>query len=227
MSILGVPAGSLIVSCQAPTGSALDSPTVISALAGAAAEGGAKAVRIEGVADVAQVRRTIDIPILGILKIRREGGRPLITPDFESSRMIAAAGADMIAIEASNELHAEHVALRMLIRAIHDDLGLPVMADISTVEEAHRAAECGADWVGTTLSGYTSATTHLPHDAPDFELLAAMVGAGIPAVLEGHVRTPDDVAAARAIGARAIVVGTAITNTRAITAAFDARSPVS
>ena len=218
--------GALIVSCQAPAGTALDSPSVISALASAAEEGGAGGVRVEGVDDIAHVARRVGVPIIGLLKTRSTG-RPLITPDFASCQAIAEAGAHMIAVEASREVHPHDDDVRTLIARIHDELGLPVMADISTLDEATRAAQAGADWVGTTLSGYTAATASGSGDLPDFDLLEAMIRLGIPSVLEGGVKAPEEVSVARRLGARAVVVGTAITDARAITAAFNrSSSPV-
>lgn len=220
-SILDLPTGALIVSCQAPPGSAIDDPHIIAAIAREAIEGGALALRIEGVANNVAVRATISEPVIGLLKRRRPIGRPHITVDLDACRSIAETGVDMIALDASVEVHPDDDAFRSLLAQVRGELAVPIMADVSTFAEAERAMDAGADWVGTTLSGYTPDTADRNGGDPDFALLAELVAAGYPAVLEGHVRTPEHVTRARLLGARAIVVGTAITNPRQITAAFD------
>ncbi|MEZ3159514.1 putative N-acetylmannosamine-6-phosphate 2-epimerase [Microbacterium sp. BWT-B31] len=216
--------GALVVSCQAPRGSAIDVPLTIAAIAEETVAGGAEGLRIEGVDDIAAVRRALPhTPIIGLLKQLRHGPRPLITIDQRACDDTALAGADMIALDASIEAHPHPDDVRRLIDHVHRVLELPVMADVSTLEEAQRARDSGADWVGTTLSGYTPYTRADDSHAPDLALLRDMIALGIPAVLEGHVSTPADVAEARLLGARVIVVGTAVTNPRAITAALNAQ----
>jgi N-acylglucosamine-6-phosphate 2-epimerase len=86
-----------------------------------------------------------------------------------------------------------------------------LMADVATLKDGIPAAELGADLVATTLYGYTD-TTRKRH-GPAFELLRDLVRqVKIPVVLEGWVRTPDEVRKAFDLGAYAVVVGTVITN---------------
>ena len=47
------------------------------------------------------------------------------------------------------------------LRRIKEELGVPVLADIATVEEAVQAAQAGADAVLSTLRGYTPETHHV------------------------------------------------------------------
>jgi N-acylglucosamine-6-phosphate 2-epimerase len=78
-----------------------------------------------------------------------------ITPQFCHAETIAQAGADVIAIDATNRLRPEGETLETLIHRIHTELGKPVMADVDTLEAAIAAEKAGADLVGTTLYGYT------------------------------------------------------------------------
>ena len=84
------------------------------------------------------------------------------------------------------------------------------MADVDTLEAAIAAAAAGADLVGTTLYGYTTATcTLIP---PGFDLLAAIVERlNLPIVCEGGVASPALARQAIELGADIVVVGTAIT----------------
>lgn len=92
------------------------------------------------------------------------------------------------------------------------------MADISTAVEAVTALESGADYVSTTLSGYTSYSPQL--EGPDLELISDLAGRGIQPVAEGRIRTPAEAKEALERGAFAVVVGSAITRPEVITKWF-------
>jgi N-acylglucosamine-6-phosphate 2-epimerase len=96
--------------------------------------------------------------------------------------------------------------------------GILVMADISVFDEGVRAWESGADLVATTLSGHTRKSQG--RGKPDLELVSNLAEAGVRVVCEGHIRTPQHVAAAFEHGAFCVVVGTAITDPLEITSWF-------
>ena len=210
--------GRLIVSCQALAGSPLRDPRTIAALAQCAERGGAGGVRIDGPDDVAAVRGTLTIPIIGIYNIR--GASPVdITPTFDAGRAVARAGAEIVAVQATEERAATPDRLPELIARLHGECRVLVMADVSTLQEGLDAAAAGADLVATTLSGYTP---HSPKSqGPDFDLVGELArGVSIPVVAEGRIRTPEEAARAIRAGAWAVVVGRAITMPEAITEEF-------
>lgn len=219
--------GGVIVSCQAPEGSPLRQPSIMAAMAQAGALAGAVGIRANGPADVAAIRAVVDLPIVGIDK--RPDIDPLvyITPSIESVAGLVDAGADLVAIDATlrprNGGGAPSAA--ELLAQIHAAYpGLPVMADVSNVPEGVAAAAARADIVATTLSGYTGEA--VPADGPDIELIAALVAAqDRPVVAEGRFATPEQVAAAFAAGAHAVVVGTAITDALALARRFVGAAP--
>ena len=200
----------LIVSCQAPSDSPLHEPSVIAAMAEAAVNQGAAGVRIDTPAHIAAVRSRISLPIIGIWKQVLPGFEVYITPRFEDAAAIAAAGADIIAIDATLRNRPNGETVKTLIARIHNELGKPVMADVDTIETAIKAAEAGADAVGTTLYGYTAETKHL--SPPGFELLTKMVEKlEIPIICEGGIAGPMMAKQALDLGAFAVVVGADIT----------------
>jgi len=77
--------------------------------------------------------------------------------------------------------------------------------------------------VATTLCGYTPGTqgTRLPA----LELVASCAASGAFAICEGGVGSPDDLRAAFAAGAQAVVVGTALTNLDLQVRRFAAAAP--
>jgi N-acylglucosamine-6-phosphate 2-epimerase len=211
--------GGLIVSCQAPQGHPLRDTAVIARLAACARLGGAVAVRVNGPEDVRAVRSTVDLPVIGLHKVPA-ADRDIITPRWELAADLAAAGADIIAFEATDRID---LPPEKMIARIHEELGLPVMADVSTVDEGRAAWAAGADLVSTTLSGYTP---HSPARVePDLDLVAALARTGIRTVAEGRLTTTADIQTAFARGAHAVVVGTAITDPVAITRRLAAATP--
>ncbi|NGP18996.1 N-acetylmannosamine-6-phosphate 2-epimerase [Devosia aurantiaca] len=208
----------LIVSCQARADNPLHGPQFMGAMALAARDGGAVAIRANGPADVAAVAEA-GLKVIGINKVFSDRYPVYITPDFVSAAAIVEAGAAIVALDCTERARdGEHPSV--LIRRIKDEIGAEVFADISTFEEGIKAAGWGADYVATTLSGYTEATLPKP-DEPDLRLLETLAGRlAVPVVAEGRFNTPDLVRQAFTAGAHAVVVGTMITNPREITRSF-------
>jgi N-acylglucosamine-6-phosphate 2-epimerase len=99
------------------------------------------------------------------------------------------------------------------------------MADISCVEDALASEESGADWIGTTLAGYTKhGRPKTP--GPDLELISILAERiGKPIIAEGRISEPAQVGEALERGAFAVVIGTAITRPQDITRRFVAALP--
>ena len=92
----------LIVSCQARDDNPLTGSVYMQAMAMAALQGGADAIRANGAEDVAAIRSITNKPIIGLLKKDVAGFEVYITPDLESIKEIALAGADYIAIDVTH-----------------------------------------------------------------------------------------------------------------------------
>lgn len=209
------PARSIVVSCQAGPGTPLHGPASMAMMARAAVAGGAVGIRANGATDVAAIRAAVDVAILGIDKLGDRGGVS-ITPTFEAAASVVAAGADLVAVDGTTRPRPHGTTLAEQIAAIHDRLGVPVVADVDTPEAGLAARAAGADLVATTLSGYTSAVP--AGDGPDLDLVRRLADAlDCPVVAEGRFWTPEDVLAGFDAGAHAIVVGTAVTDPTAIT----------
>lgn len=215
-----IPHRSLAVSCQARADNPLHGPAFMAAMAQAAEQGGALALRANGPADIAAIRAVSRLPIIGILKRWDDRFPVYITPDFASAEAIAAAGADIIALDATDRPR-DGEPLDRLISRIRDELGKPVFADCATLEDGVRAAALGASYIATTLSGYTPETEARKALGPDIALIEALAKAvSVPIVAEGRFEQPEQLETAFKAGAHAVVVGTAITNPREITRRF-------
>jgi N-acylglucosamine-6-phosphate 2-epimerase len=205
--------GGLVVSVQAPEGSPLAASSHLAALARAAEAGGAAGIRAT---DVAAVRQAVGLPLIGLRKRRVEGSEVYITPALEDARAVAAAGADLVAVDATLRPRPDGVDLPSLV----SDLPVPVLADVDSLEAGVAARQAGAAAVATTLSGYTIDNTPPDPDIHLVELLASRLDC--PVLAEGRISTPTQARAAFEAGAFAVVVGTAITDPVALTRGFAA-----
>ncbi len=209
----------LIVSCQAKLGSPLRDPKIMAAMAQAAEQAGAVGIRANGPADIAAIRAAVKLPIIGIYKQELPGTEVYITSTFESAQAVVAAGADLVALDATARPRPGNVSAADLIHYCQTELNTPVMADISTLSEGVAAAAAGADLVATTLVGYTADSRH--HTPPDYELIRELILAiSTPVVVEGHISTPSEARRALDLGAYAVVVGAAITQPDQIAQGF-------
>ncbi|WP_210275295.1 putative N-acetylmannosamine-6-phosphate 2-epimerase [Martelella soudanensis] len=205
---------SLIVSCQPVPGGPMDEPVFVAGFAMAAVAAGATALRIESARYVRAVRPKVDVPIIGIVKRDLEDSPVRITPFLSDVEDLAAAGADIIAIDATSRPRPVALADLVVAARAHGKL---TMADCSSLEDARHALECGMDFVGTTLSGYVGGPE--PED-PDIALITEMAALTPYVIAEGRIRTPQQAADAARAGAFAVTVGSAITRTEHTTAWF-------
>ncbi|HEX3662902.1 MAG TPA: putative N-acetylmannosamine-6-phosphate 2-epimerase [Acidobacteriaceae bacterium] len=210
--------GKLIVSCQASPGDPLEDTEAIRRIALATIQGGAAGLRLNGAAQVAAVRRETCLPIIGIEK--QYGPRGLrITADFAAAAALASAGASLIALDCTDREWESGDPWRELVAQIHEQLRLPVMADIATMEEALAAEKAGVDCVGTTLYGYTEQTRGAENFS--WDLLAEMrERLSLPIMAEGRLATPEEAWRAIDAGAWCVIVGSAITRPGTIAARF-------
>ncbi|MGB3255652.1 N-acetylmannosamine-6-phosphate 2-epimerase [Buttiauxella gaviniae] len=197
--------GGLIVSCQPVPGSPMDRPDIVAAMAQAAVSAGAVAIRIEGIANLEAVRPLISVPIIGIMKRDLEDSAVRITPFLHDVDALAKAGADIIAFDAT--FRPRPVAIDELIARIHHH-GLLAMADSSTVEEGLNCKQKGVEFIGTTMSGYTTSVTP---EGPDLMMVSELSAAGCRVIAEGRYNSTELASQAINHGAWAVTVGSAIT----------------
>lgn len=209
-------AGRLIVSCQAYPGEAMRDPRTMAQVAQAAIVGGAAGIRVQGIADIRAVA-DLDVPIIGLWK---DGDDDVfITPTLDHARAVMDAGADIVAIDGTRRTRPDGLTLAETIRGLRVHGDVLVMADCGSLDDAIAAEAAGADFLGTTLSGYTGERAKT--DGPDLELISLISAAcERPVIAEGRLHTPAQAAAAIAAGAFAVCVGTAITHPATITSWF-------
>ncbi|GAA0086804.1 N-acetylmannosamine-6-phosphate 2-epimerase [Clostridium sp. CTA-7] len=203
----------LIVSCQALENEPLHSSYIMSRMAVAAKEGGAIGIRANSVDDIIAIKKEVDLPIIGIVKIDYPNMKSYITPTMKEVDELVEAGADIIALDATIDQDEEF--LKSIFKKYPTQ---KFMADISTIEEGLRADKLGFHYVGTTLIGYTEHSKGMNN----FEVLEALIkNCKAKVIAEGNFDTPEKARMALEKGAYAVVVGSAITRPQLITKKFN------
>ena len=203
----------LIVSVQAPWGSPMRDPDVIASIAEASLRNGAVGVRLESPEHIGAVRRRCpEALIIGLWKCTFPDSSVYITPGWSEIQAVWSAGADVIALDATERVRPGGQSLADLIQRARQELKAPLMADVDSVQNGLTAAALGCDWIGTTLYGYTETTSD--RTPPGLELLPDLRRALEPSVrliCEGGIASPEVAQIALNAGADNVVVGTAIT----------------
>jgi putative N-acetylmannosamine-6-phosphate epimerase len=198
----------LVASVQATEKSATDHPETLLRLARASVAEGVTILRLEGLKNVRAIKPVVQKPVIGLLKRRYPGSDVYITPTLEDADTMIDEGCEIIAIDATDRQRPRSTELERLIPHIKRRKAL-VMADCDTLEAAIRAVELGADFVGTTLAGYTKARAATK--GPDLELLRDIISrVNVPVFAEGRYTERWQVETALRMGAVAVVVGGAL-----------------
>jgi N-acylglucosamine-6-phosphate 2-epimerase len=205
--------GNLIVSCQALPGEPLyvEEKSIMYLMARAAKQAGACAIRTNSTRDVIAIKKETGLPVIGLIKKKYEGYENYISPTMSEIDQLVGAGADIVAADFTFVKRGDGLTAGEYLKAIKEKYpDIILMADISTYEEGVNAWECGADLVGTTMSGYTAFSPH--QEGPDYELVQRLSEKlPIPVIGEGRIHTPEQAVQTLDCGAHAVVVGGAIT----------------
>ena len=212
----------LIVSCQALPEEPLHSSFIMGRMALAAKEGGAAGIRANTKEDIAEIRKNVDLPIIGIVKRDYPDCKVYITPTMKEIDELMEVKPEIIAIDATKDLRPNGVALDEFYAQIREKYqNQLLMADCSTYEEAIHADELGFDFIGTTLVGYTDQSKDMKIEQNDFELIKEIVkNVKHNVIAEGNINTPEKVKRVMQLGVFSIVVGSAITRPQLITKTF-------
>lgn len=199
----------------------LHDPEKLLPLARASLESGASWLRLEGVASITRIREATVAPTIGLIKRAYEGSPVYITATSREVDELIATGCEVIALDATARPRPGGEQLRDLIAKIHQ-AGRVCMADCDSLTSIQFALEAGADWVSTTLNGYTDSTMEAG-PGPNLDLVRqARKLTSEPLLAEGRFAEAWQVQAARLAGADAVVIGGAINDPVKMTRVFHA-----
>ncbi len=212
--------GGLVVSCQALETEPLYSSYIMGRMAFAAKEGGARGIRANTPQDIQEIKKTVDLPVIGLYKVVTEGSDVYITPTMEEVDALMEVGPEIIALDATDRMRANGMTISEFFPKVREKYpDMLFMADCSTFEDALRAQTLGFDLAGTTLCGYTRETAGT--QIPCCDLLRKMTEElTIPVIAEGGIWERGQLKEVFTCGIHAAVVGTAITRPRDITRRF-------
>nr|WP_288541666.1 N-acetylmannosamine-6-phosphate 2-epimerase [uncultured Faecalibacillus sp.] len=212
----------LIVSCQALEYEPLHSSFIMSKMALAAYQGGAKGIRANTIEDIQAIKKEVDLPIIGIIKQEYEGSVVFITPTIKEVDALVKEGVDIIAMDATIRERPHHIYLDDFFKEVRKKYpNQKFMADCSTIEEAIHADELGFDFIGTTMVGYTKESKGLKIEENDFEIIRTIIQkVKHPVIAEGNIDTPQKAKRVLELGCYSVVVGSIITRPQLITKRF-------
>lgn len=214
--------GGLIVSCQVQHDDPVYSMDFVVKMAKAAEWGGAVGIRANSPDQIAEIKKNVALPVIGLYKIWHDDTDVFITPTLEAARQVWEAGAEIIALDCTSQMTHEGRPAYELLPVVKKEIpDAIIFADVSNYDEAKRAAELGADIVGPTLYGYTEETKHIEQpDLREFARMCRDLGDRVCMIMEGHIYTPEDAMKCLYLGAHSVVVGSAITRPHLITRRF-------
>ena len=212
--------GGLIVSCQALSTEPLFSSYIMARMSFAAQEGGAVAIRANSPSDIIEIKKQVDLPIIGLYKVDYPDSEVYITPTMKELDALMDVNPDMIAMDATNRLRPGGIKLEdFFTDAKQKYPDMLFMADCSCFEDARKAQELGFDAAGTTMRGYTNETRGI--SIPDYEMLHRMTHElNIEIIAEGGVWETRQLQKVFNEPILSAVIGTAITRPREITKRF-------
>jgi N-acylglucosamine-6-phosphate 2-epimerase len=210
--------GGLVVSCQVPDGTATNTPEFIAAQAQTVIQAGAVGIRAQGLDNVRAVAKVTNVPIIGLVKRYSPSTAVFITPAIKDVLELEAAGASIVAIDATDRFRSDGVDLKNFLTQLRLETQIPLLADVDSFEAGVIAEALGCESVATTLSGYTEVTAS---PLPNIELLRRLANKlHVPLIAEGGYSKPEHFKLALEAGAWAVCVGTAITNPYLLTKQF-------
>ena len=212
--------GGLVISCQALESEPLHSSFIMGRMALAAKQEGAVGIRCNTISDITEIKKMVDLPLIGIIKQVYDDSEVYITPTEKEIESLIDLGVDIIAIDATDRLRTGGRTLAEIFLPLREKYPNQVfMADCSSYDDAVNAEKLGFDVAGTTMVGCTPKTQGAV--VPPIDLMKKLLtDLTIPVIAEGGIHYPNQLKEAIDTGILCAVVGGAITRPQEIARRF-------
>lgn len=213
--------GGLIVSCQIEKHAPCYHEDIVELMVKSAIWGGACGLRLNGIENIQKIRKTTDLPIIGLVKVFSDETDIFMTPTMNEVRSVIEAGADIVAIDGTDRMIKDRKGYDIIPDIKKEFPDTVIFADVRDEADALASLALGADIVAPTF--YRFKKDAKSSDLPDWEMFAKMCQVckdkGI-VMMEGKIWTPDDAIRAFHYGAHSVVIGSAITRPHLIMRRF-------
>lgn len=210
------------MSCQAARNSYLNKPEILLRIAKDVIQAGAFGIRAEGLKNLAIMHKEINVPIITLVKSKFEDGSVCITRNFSQIEELIKLGAKLIAVDGTDRFKDGFKGPKLIsyVKKIFPEV--KIIADISTLNEANSSIQSGADYVATTLHGYTPWTHTKQNKMFDFHFLDSLCKEIEPynLIAEGRISEPNILSKIFKYNLHSVVVGKAITDPSYLTSCF-------
>lgn len=213
---------SLFVSCQAKLNSFMNSPDILLRIAKEVISAGAVGIRAEGIDNLIVMNDSLDVPVISLVKTKFDDGSVCITRNMGLIDELVEIESNLIAIDGTERIHDGLTGPKFISLVKEKFLDVKIIADISTLEEAKRSIDYGADYVATTLNGYTPWTLSGSCKKFDFYFLDSLCREiNSPQIIaEGRISEPKTISKIFEYDIHSVVVGKAITDPYYLTSRF-------
>ena len=141
----------VIVSCQALPDEPLYGYHFMGHLAFAAKEGGAVGIRANTCEDIVDIKKEVDLPVIGIIKSVYDDSDVYITPTMKEIDALAATGVEIIALDATDRPRPNGLDLDTLFKEARAKYPNQLfMADCSCYEDCKHALTLSAQRCAAT-----------------------------------------------------------------------------
>ena len=184
-------------------------------------QGGASGIRSDGIKRTKIIIKSVDLPVIGLVKRKFSDSFVGITITERDFTNLLDIGCSIIAVDGTPRIR-EGFSGHDYIRYLKEKYNCKIMADISTLNEAINCESAGADYISTTLNGYTPWTLKDNQGMPNTNLIAKLVQSikSTPIIAEGRISKPSQALQFIKMGCEFVVVGSAITRPHLITQTF-------
>jgi N-acylglucosamine-6-phosphate 2-epimerase len=210
----------LIVSCQAELGNPFNDLNSIIKFALSSKIGGAGGIRSEGILRTKRIIKEVGLPTIGLVKNKFKDGFVGITIRERDVVSLLEIGSAIIAVDGTDRIR-EGLTGPGFISKMKNIYNCKIMADVSTLDEGVRCDESGADFISSTLNGYTPWTQSDNNGLPNFQLISNLLKqVKNPIIAEGRISSPLQALEFINLGCKFVVVGSFITRPHLITKSF-------